>query len=308
MRQVQYAQFGPAESFTVAEVPTPTPGEGEVLVDVAAASYNPIDLKISSGMLSFMVDDQFPRAFGADVAGVISAVGPGAEGFAVGERVLGSIPVTRSGSFAEQATLPIANATHLPGSIDFVAGAALPMTGSTALQALADTAGVGQGARILINGAAGGVGTFAIQIAKALGGTVSATASGAGLDQVRNLGADEAIDYTTTDVAGLGRRFDVVFDTVSRLSREEADGLLVAGGHHIDLNPGPPTSDDLASLHTAQLTQITPERLSRLVKMVETGAVTPLVGLTFGLDDAVRTLAAIESAENRFRGKAVLAI
>ncbi|MEO7083505.1 MAG: NADP-dependent oxidoreductase [Gemmatimonadaceae bacterium] len=308
MRQVQYAKFGPAVGFTMAEVPTPTPGEGEVLVDVAAASYNLIDLKISSGKLAFIVGDQFPRAFGADVAGVVSAVGPAAAGFGVGDRVLGSIPVTRSGSFAEQAVLPIANAAHLPASIDFVAGSALPMTGSTALQALADTAGVRQGTRILINGAAGGVGTFAIQIAKALGGTVSATASGAGLDQLRDLGADEVVDYTTTDVAGLGRRLDVVFDTVSSLSREQADGLLVAGGHHIDLNPGPPTTDDLASLHTSQFTQITPERLARLVRMVEVGSVTPVVGLTFGLDDTVRTLAAIESGANRFRGKAVLAI
>lgn len=188
MKRLQYREFGPPSTFQVADVDDATPGEAQVVADVRAASLNPLDLKVSAGQLPVMTDGQFPKGFGADLAGTIVDVGTSVTGFQPGDRVIGSIPIATSGAFAHRAVLPVANAVHLPDHISFDAGAALPMAGSAALQALSDTADIGTGARVLINGGAGGVGSFAIQIAKALGATVTATASGPALDVIGRLG------------------------------------------------------------------------------------------------------------------------
>lgn len=306
MKRIQYQQFGPASSFERAEVDEPVAGEGELVLNVKAASVNPLDFKVSAGYIPMMTDDRFPKGFGCDVAGTILSVGADVKGFVAGDRVVGSIPIGHSGSFAEQALLPVNNAVKLPENITFAVAAALPMTGSTAVQALVDTANIGDGSRVLINGGAGGVGHVAIQVAKARGAKVTATAAGDGLKEIESPMVDELVDYKATDVAGLGRRFDVVFDTVSSLSREQADGLLVPGGQHIDLNPGPPKNDNLESVHTAQLTKMTSERIERVLKFVDAGQLEPLIGLTFNFGDALEALPGIEDGSTKFSGKAVM--
>lgn len=306
MQRVQYETFGPASDFELAEVDDPVAVDGHVVIDVAAASVNPLDFKVSSGSIPMMTGPDFPKGFGTDLAGVIAMVGAGVEGFAVGDRVFGSIPIGVGRAFAERAAIPAANLAHLPVGIGFDEGAALAIVGSAAVQALTDTAQVGPGSRVLINGAAGGVGSVAVQVAKASGAVVTAVASGSGLDAVAALGVDEVIDYTTTQVAGLGRRFDVVFDTVSTLSRADADGLIVGGGHHINLDPGPPSTDDYPSVFTAQHTQMTHERLERVVALAEEHQIRAPIGHRFTLDEAVDTLARIEGRELTHTGKAVM--
>jgi NADPH:quinone reductase-like Zn-dependent oxidoreductase len=133
-----------------------------------------------------------------------------------------------------------------------------------------------------------------------------ATAAGSGLDLVAALGADEVIDYTTTETPGLGRRFDVVFDTVSTLNREEANGLIVGAGHHINLNPGPPVTDDYPSQFTGQHTQMTTERLERVAALAADGRIQAHIGYRFSLTNAVNTLTQIEARTIRHTGKAVM--
>jgi NADPH:quinone reductase-like Zn-dependent oxidoreductase len=308
MNRVQYAAFGPAAGFELTEVDDPMASDGHLVVDVCVAALNPLDFKVSSGRIPMMTGPGFPKGFGTDIAGVVTQVGSGTDGFAVGDRVFGSIPVRVSGAFAERAAIPAVNAARLPAELGFEEGAALAIVGSAAVQALSDTAGIGVGTRVLINGAAGGVGSVAVQVAKQLGAVVTATASGQGLDAVAALGADEIIDYTTTDIASLGKRFDAVFDTVSTLSRADADNLIVGNGHHINLNPGPPVTDDFPSLFTAQLTQMTAERLARVAALAAAGKIRAEIGHRFTLDEAVDTLASIESGTTRHTGKAVMTV
>lgn len=306
MKRIQYAAFGHATGFELAEVNDPIASEGHLVVDVSVAALNPLDFKVSSGLIPMMTGPEFPKGFGTDLAGVVAQVGSGTDGFWVGDRVFGSVPIGASGAFADRASIPAANLTQLPDDLGFDEGAALAIVGSAAVQALTDTADIGAGTRVLINGAAGGVGSVAVQLATALGAVVTATASGHGLDAVAALGADEVIDYTTTGIPSLGKRFDVVFDTVSTLSRSVADNLIVGNGHHINLNPGPPVPDEYPSMFTAQLTEMTTERLARVATLAVAGKIRAEIGRRFTLHEAVDTLAAIESGTTRHTGKAVM--
>lgn len=147
-----------------------------------------------------------------------------------------------------------------------------------------------------------------MQLAKASDAVVTATASGQGLDAVAALGADEVIDYTTTDILSLGKRFDVVLDTVSTLSRADADSLIVGEGHHINLNPGPPAADDYPSVFTAQLTEMTRERLERVAALAVARKIRTQIGYRFPLDAAVDTLAQIENGKSIHIGKAIMKV
>ncbi|MDQ1241011.1 MAG: hypothetical protein QG586_51 [Pseudomonadota bacterium] len=220
------------------DVPVPVAANGEVLVRVRCASLNPVDWKLADGKFRFLVKGGLPRTMGSDFSGEIAAVGAGVEGWAQGEPVMGFIdPFARAnGTFAEFVPVPVEFVFRRPAALDDVLGAALPCVGVTAV-ALCDLGRVSRGSRVLVNGAAGGVGHMAVQVAKARGARVTAVASEQRRPFVTALGADAFIDYQAGPVDRWPAGYDAVLDCVPSLARGCHGRLLGPGGHYASTLP-----------------------------------------------------------------------
>lgn len=242
MLALRYGRKDGLDGLVLADVPAPAPGPGEVLVDVRAAGVNPVDWKILTGHLRLLVRSGWPRGIGGDFAGTVAALGPGVRGFAVGDRVLGLVdPFRRNhGTIAQQVPVPVASVFALPDGIPMPLAGALPCAGLSAT-ALCDMAEVHAGQRVLVNGAAGGVGHLAVQIARARGATVTAVASGRRRALLAELGADRFIDYTLEPRDRWPGDFDAVLDCVPNLPRRSHGQLLRRGGRYASTLPGPAT-------------------------------------------------------------------
>jgi NADPH:quinone reductase-like Zn-dependent oxidoreductase len=229
MKAVLHHRYGSADVLELGEVDEPTPGPDQVLVRVKAAAVNPLDYHSMRGrplFIRLMNGLRGPRQAvrGADASGVVEMVGSAVTDLRPGDEVFGA----RDGSFAEL----VAGKSFVPkpASLTFEQAAAIPVAAVTALQGLRDKGGVAAGQRVLVNGAAGGIGTFAVQIAKAYGAHVTGVCSTRNLDMVRALGADEVVDYTREDVRRSGARFDIVLDNVGNVSLLDRRRLLAPNG------------------------------------------------------------------------------
>jgi alcohol dehydrogenase len=211
------------------DVPAPTPRPRDILVEVHAAGLNPVDYKFRQGKLRAILRPKLPFVLGNELAGEVIAVGSDVKRWRVGDRVFARVAKDRAGAFAEQACVDEDHAAHMPRDLDFTAAAAVPLAGLTALQALRDELGVKPGQRVFISGGAGGVGTFAIQIAKWLGAHVTTTASQRGKALVRSLGCDEVIDYTAQDISKAEGRFDAGFDLIGGKTLEQMFEIMKPG-------------------------------------------------------------------------------
>jgi NADPH:quinone reductase-like Zn-dependent oxidoreductase len=207
-------RYGRPEGSLLMEVPTPTLRPRDILVDVRAAGLNPVDFKFRQGKLRVIYRSRLPLVLGNEFAGEVVAVGAEVKRFSVGDRVFARVAKDRLGAFAERAAIGEDCAAHVPPNLDFEAAAGVPLAALTALQALRDELGLKPEHKVFISGGAGGVGTFAIQIAKWLGAQVTTTASKRGEALVRSLGADEVIDYTTDDLSRIGKDFDAGLDLI----------------------------------------------------------------------------------------------
>lgn len=230
MRALLLTRYGGPDAMELREVPPPVPGPGELLIEVRAAGLNPVDFKTRQGVLKPIKRYPLPAIMGNELAGVVVALGPGATRFAVGDRVFARMPKTAMGAFAEQAAVAEDAVAAMPASVDFETAAGIPLAGLTALQALRDELKLGPGSRVFIPGGAGGVGTFAIQIAKWLGAEVTTTASPRGRALVERLGADVVIDYTTQDFTDHVRDMDGVFDLIGGETLRKSFGVVKRGG------------------------------------------------------------------------------
>jgi alcohol dehydrogenase len=195
MRALVLSRYGGSECTALAEVPPPSPRAGEILVRVRAAGLNPVDYKTRAGALKVVRSYPLPAVMGNEFAGVVESIGPDVERFAKGDRVFARTDKDAMGAFADYAVVHQDHAARMPASLDFVSAAAVPLAALTALQALRDELHLGAGQRVFIPGGAGGVGTFAIQIARQLGAIIATTASPRGEALVKRLGADVVIDY-----------------------------------------------------------------------------------------------------------------
>ena len=200
MKAIAIDSYGGVARLLLRELPEPRPQAGEVLVRVRAAAVNPVDWKICQGHLRFILRPTFPYIPGGDIAGEVVAAGAGAAPFKSGDTVAGFLELRRGGGYAELAVAKAKAIALKPRSLSFTEAASLPIAGCTALQALRDLGQVSEGAKVLILGGAGGVGHFAVQIAKALGAKVDATCGSSNITFVQSLGAEHVIDYRETDV------------------------------------------------------------------------------------------------------------
>lgn len=235
MRAVRYEHYGPPEVLRVADIPEPTPAAGEMLVRIEAASLNPLDWKVRAGTLRWVPMSMAPpRTTGADFAGVIVAIGTDPGPWRAGERVFGSLsPFGREGSCAEMCIARPGDVAAIPAGVSYETAACLPIAAGAAVRALADDAKLTEGQHVLILGAAGGVGHFAVQYARHVGARVTGVCGPDNLAFVAGLGADQVFDYRATDVRTLGARFDVVCDAASILDWRVSQHLLKRGGIYL---------------------------------------------------------------------------
>jgi len=228
-------KYGPPELLRMAEVEKPAPAAGEVLVKVVAVAVNPADWRsmrakpfFSRATLGLLRPKH--RILGGDIAGRVEAVGSGVTQFKPGDGVYANLLDHGSGGFAEYVSVPVEVMAVKPANLSFEEAAAVPMAGITALQGLRHHGEIQAGQRVLINGASGGIGTFAVQIAKSYGSEVTGVTSTRNIDLVGSLGADHVLDYTRTDFFASGRRYDLILDTIGNLSVRDLRGALIEGG------------------------------------------------------------------------------
>ncbi|WP_327255067.1 NADP-dependent oxidoreductase [Streptomyces sp. NBC_01244] len=306
MRAIVVSQWGGPEVLTETELDRPEPGMGEILVRVHAAGVNPVDWKTrASGAL---IPWGPVPAVGWDVSGTVEAVGPGVTMFQPGDEVFGMprFPV-QAGGYAEYVTATARHFTRKPAAINHVQAAALPLAALTAWQALTDTAGVRPGQRVLVHAAAGGVGHFAVQIAKALGAYVIGTASAAKHEVLRSLGADELIDYRTTAFEDVVADVDVVIDAIGGDYGTRSLKVLRPGGHLITLNGPDDVPADAEGFHTGW-TLVEPDYagLKAIAALVAEGRLRPVIDTVLPLAEAAKAHEIGE--QGRTTGKIVLTV
>jgi NADPH:quinone reductase-like Zn-dependent oxidoreductase len=230
MRALVLSRYGGPEHTALSDVPQPSPRTGELLVRVHAAGLNPVDFKTRAGVLKIIRDYPLPIVMGNELSGVVEAVGPGVMRFARGDRIFARVDKDIMGAFAEYAVVHEDHMARMPRSLDFPAAAAVPLAALTALQAIRDELHLSADERIFIPGAAGGVGTFAIQIAKLLGAYVATTASPRGEALVKRLGADVVIDYSRERFESKLSGYDCAFDLLGGDTLRRLWSVLKPGG------------------------------------------------------------------------------
>ncbi|HUT48563.1 MAG TPA: NADP-dependent oxidoreductase [Alphaproteobacteria bacterium] len=301
MKAVVMQDYGGPEQLAIGEVADPEPGAGDVVVDIAAASLNPIDWKMRAGHVRKFFEFDLPHVLGRDFSGIVRSVGAGVDGISVGDAVFGIAEVARWGSHAEAIAVKAGLVAAKPEALSHEAAAALGISGITVLAALEETAPIGAGDRILIHAGAGGVGHLAIQYAKHKGAQVLTTARATNHDFVAALGADEAIDYTAADFTEAAAGCDVVFDTMGGDVHRRSFDALKPGGLLVYINAEPlpesPGRPDVTVLNA----QVRGDRagLERIVALVGEGTFKPAVEQTYALEDFAEAYARIETGHSR---------
>ena len=316
MKAFIYEKYGPPENLRMAELGKPAPNGDELLVKVLAASVNAADWHIMRGKPLFSratlgLLRPKHKVLGLDLAGQVEAAGSEVTRFQPGDEVYASLGDHGYGAFAEHVAVPVDVMTLKPATLSFEEAAAVPTAAVTALQGLRQHGDVQPAQKVLINGASGGVGTFAVQIAKAYGPEVTAVTSTRNLDLARSLGADHIIDYTTTDFAASGQRYDLILDTVGNRSVPDLRRALAAGGKAavtgftsvrgllgVSLRGG----KDIAQVQA----HVTTRDLEMLSELIEAGKLRPQIARRYPFADIPRAIAYLE--QGHARAKVVVAV
>lgn len=286
MKAVRIHAYGAADTITYEDAPIPAPSTGQVLVRVAFAGTNPVDTKITSGDLKEMMPITFPHTLGFDLSGTVEAVGADVTDFVTGQAVYGE----GLGTYAQYVLAPVTTLSAQPKTLSAAEAASVPMGAMTAWQGLFDHGGLQAGQTVLIHGASGGVGMFAVQLAKWKGARVLATASGEGVAFVQSLGADSVIDYKTTRFEDEFKDVDVVLDLVGGDTQARSFGVLKRGG--ILVSALQPPSPEEAKAHGVRVAvfmmQATSALLREIGDLIDAGKLKTVVTQTLPLAEATQ--------------------
>jgi NADPH:quinone reductase-like Zn-dependent oxidoreductase len=317
MKAIMFTEYGSPDVLQLKDIEKPVPGDNEILVKVHAASANPADwhtmraepflARTANGLLKPRV----PR-LGADLAGRVEAVGKNVTQFKTGDEVFGELPLDGLGSFAEYVCSTEDALALKPASLTFEQAAAVPLAGFTALQGLRDKGKIQAGQKVLINGASGGIGTLAVQIAKSFGTEVTGVTSTRNLDLVRSIGADHVIDYTKEDFTQKDQRYDLIFDTVGNLSIAGCKRVLTSNG--ICSVAGFTTMSHLFAVMLFGGKQVglmetassNKKDLLFLKELLDTGKMVPVIDKQFPLSETAEAIRYLETG--RARGKVIIKI
>ncbi len=304
-------QYGPASELHVVEMPKPTPDTHEVLIRVHATCVNPFETKQRSGAMKLMMSGDFPKILGADVAGVIESVGLLVSDFQVGDRVVASLGMS-GGGYAEYAVTKDTNLVKLPDSITFEQAAAMPVAAGTALQAMRDKGHLRPMDRVLINGAGGGVGSYAVQLARILGAVATAVCGPDGVAMAKELGAHRVINYQETDFTKLDEKYDLMFDAVGKSSIDECRNILAETGTYVTTHPSPKSIlETVTTLFAKQKSEVilfgfTQTDMTWMLKFAAEGRLKSVIQHTYKLEELAQAHA--ESEAGHVQGKLVVVI
>ncbi|SIQ87740.1 alcohol dehydrogenase [Bacillus cereus] len=331
MKAMIIDKYGKAP-MRMAEVPTPEINEYEVLAEIHAASINPIDFKIRDGKVKMLLKYEMPLILGNDFSGVIVKVGSKVTHFKVGDEIYARPRKNKIGTFAEYIAIHEDDIALKPKNLSFEEAASIPLVGLTSYQALHDIMNLQKDQKILIHAGSGGVGTFAIQLAKIMGATVTTTASEAGSDLVKSLGADEIINYKTEKFEELLKDYDAVFDTIGGTTLEKSFDIIKSGGNIVSVSGIPNArfgkefgsgffktllfslaSKKLTALekkHNAQYSFLfmkpSGDQLRTIANYIETGNIKPVIDRVFPFEDAQKAMEYSEAG--RAKGKIIVKI
>ena len=308
MKAVFINGYGGSDSLIYGDFPRPQIKSDDVLIRVHAAAINPVDLAVRQGYMAEYLSPTFPLILGCDVSGTITEVGSEVTNFSVGDEVYARQDLNRNGTYAEYVAISAAAVVRKPRSLDHIHAAAVPHAALTAWQSMFTAANLSAGQTVLIHGAAGGVGHIAVQLAKWRGARVIATASDYNYDFLRQLGADQVIDYNTTKFEDVVKGVDVVFDTIGGDTQARSWSTLKPGGMLVSVIQ--PPSEEIARSHGVKASMtgayIDPAILDETTALIEAGTVTPTVSKVFPLSEARQAQELIGARHTR--GKIVLQI
>lgn len=309
MKAVQISQYGDNSVIEVNEkTAKPEVSAGKVLVEVHAASVNPVDWKIREGYLKEMMPLEFPATLGVDFSGVVAEVGESVSEFKPGDEVYGMASAMTGGSFAEFVIIPFASLALKPKSVSHSDAAAVPLTGLSALQVLKDQMNISSGQKVLIHGGAGGIGMLAIQIAKQLGAEVATTASKEDSDFVKELGADMVIDYENEKFEDVIKDYDAVLDTVGGETYQRSFQVLKKGGVIVSMleQPNEKLMKQYEVEAKSQFTQPNSAQLAELATLVDEGKVKIKIDRAFPLAEGKEAFDYLQNSHHR--GKVVITV
>ncbi len=313
MKAVFINQYGSTQVLQYGDIETPSINRDQLLVKVHASSVNPVDWKIRAGQLQFLTGYKFPMVLGFDVSGEVVAVGESVTRFQTGDKVYAYLDSLPGGAYAEYAAVSERVACFKPDNMSYEQAAAVPLAATTALQALRDLGQILPGHKVLINGASGGVGSFAVQIAKALKAEVTAVCSTQNVELVQSLGGDRVIDYTVQDFTKDTSFYDIIFDAVGKESFSGCQNILKPNGVYVTTLPDPD------SVVQSVLTFLLPGKKSKLIvaqssgqdlaylkELIEGGKIRSVIDRTYSLEELA--VAHAESEQGHVVGKLVIAV
>lgn len=308
MKAVRIHGYGAADILSCEEVPYPEPNEDDVVIRVHATAVNRVDAAIRAGYMTNWFNLTLPAILGCDVSGTIEEVGSKVTNFKIGDPVYARADVSRNGTSAQFVAVRAAEVAHKPRSLDHIQAAAVPHTALTAWQCLFDAGNLTSGQTVLIHGAAGGVGHFAVQFAKWRGAKVIGTASQRNLDYLRQLGADQVIDYTTTRFEEVVHDVDMVLDSIGGETQQRSWATLKPGGILVSIVQ-PPSAETAAAHGVRQQmvgAQASAEQLAEIAQIIDAGHIKPTVSTVLLLHEIRQAHTMCEGGHTR--GKIVLQV
>ncbi|ARN75071.1 NAD(P)-dependent alcohol dehydrogenase [Oceanicoccus sagamiensis] len=313
MKAIIIEQYGGLDVLQVAEIDKPVAAADQLLIEVYAAGLNPIDTKIRDGSMAFRFGKDFPKVLGFDAAGIVRETGPEATKFKPGDAVMVRSDLLTGRACAEYLAVSETVVAHKPAAMNFQQAAALPLAGLTALQGLRDDCQLQSGDHILIIGASGGVGTYAVQIAKAMGAVVTAVCSGKNTELVKSLGADRVIDYTCEDVFAAQEPYDCIYDVMGKQRFSEARKILKYTGNFAAAVPsaGVIFAKFIGNKFRQQkahfvMCKSSGSDLALMAEWVEQGKLKSIIDSSYAMEDIVSAHQKLETV--RARGKLIITI